>query len=303
MKPAVHHLRTCIDKLPYIRHLRAEVDKQGRYRAGHYYSPIPAQEEILASIRSADQRPDTLPDVDMRAEHQSALLLDYAPLYTQFSPSSSQNGSSRYHYPNYLFDYADAFFLFSFLRKKRPKRIIEIGSGFSSALVLDSLDGYFGEKPRITFIEPSPVRLKNLLSGSDLECVELITEKVQNVGLDIFETLESGDLLFVDSSHQVKCGSDVLYIMFFLLPILPSGIFVHFHDVFYPFEYPVSWLEKGYFYNEAYFLRAFLAYNSAWTVHFFASYVDHAFPDILEERFPLCAQWPGSSLYIRKERL
>ena len=121
----------------------------------------------------------------------------------------------------------------------------------------------------MTFIETYPDRLRGLLRPHDEGATRIIEREVQEVPIDTFSSLRAGDLLFIDSSHVIKCGSDVQFLMFEVLPQLPTGVFVHFHDVFYPFEYPAEWVLKGRYWNEDYFLRAFLSYNSEWEISFF----------------------------------
>jgi len=128
--------------------------------------------------------------------------------------------------------------------------------------MLDTVDNFFSFKPEITFIEPFPQRLKSLLKDTDKDNVTIIEKFAQDVSPSIFLNMEAGDLLFIDSSHVVKCGSDLHILMFDILPLLPKGVFVHFHDIFYPFEYPIEWVKQGRYWNENYFLRAFLSYNS-----------------------------------------
>ncbi len=295
-------IQTYVDKLPYVRHLREEVRREGRYRAGHYYSPIPAEDDVLAQINSRGPLPEDLPDVDLQPEAQLALLAEYIDFYPDVSFPQNQSSDFRYSYPNYLFDYADAFFLYSFLRKHSPKRVVEVGSGYSSAVILDTLDRLSIDRPELTFIDPNPSRLESLLREDDRKNIELVPVRAQEASPGIFSSLETGDLLFLDSSHVVKCGSDVLLFFFEILPFLPAGIFVHFHDIFYPFDYPASWLKRGFYYNEAYCLRAFLAHSSTWSIYLFSSYADFKFGDVISSRMPLCAEYPGSSLYIRKEQ-
>jgi hypothetical protein len=91
-------------------------------------------------------------------------------------------------------------------------------------------------------------------------------------------------------------------LMFEILPRLQPGVFVHFHDVFYPFDYPSEWLTEGRYWNENYFLRAFLSYNSEWSIRFFNTYVHFMFGDLIKEGMPLCAKNTGSSLYIQREQ-
>lgn len=118
--------------------------------------------------------------------------------------------------------------------------------------------------------------------------------------IEVFTALDSGDLLFIDSSHVIKCGSDVQFLMFQVLPNLSKGVFLHFHDVFYPFDYPDWVLLEGRYWNELYFLRAFLSYNSEWKIYFFNTYVATVFKDYIQENMPLCLKNPGGSLYIQK---
>jgi hypothetical protein len=99
----------------------------------------------------------------------------------------------------------------------------------------------------------------------------------------------------------VKCGSDVQLLMFEILPLLPPGVFVHFHDVFYPFEYPAYVIERGNYWNENYFLRAFLSYNYEWNIYFFNDYVASSFNDFIKEKMPLCIRNSGGSLYMQRK--
>ena len=125
-------------------------------------------------------------------------------------------------------------------------------------------------------------------------------EKVQNIPMDTFAALNAGDLLFIDSSHVVKCGSDLHFLLFDVLPRLPVGVYVHFHDVFRSFEYLEEWLSSGWYWNEGYFLRAFLSNNNAWAIRFFNNYVRFAAEDFLREKMPLCVNDIGGSLYIQR---
>jgi len=294
-------IRPFLRALPYIGNLYDQVMKQGAFPAGHYHSPIPNQDEILAYINSRTSPDLDLPDVNLNKENQFTLLKDYRRFYDELPFPEKQERGCRYYYENGWFSYSDAIFLYSFLRKHQPKRIIEIGSGFSSAVMLDTIEQFFSFRPEMTFVEPHPDRLKGLLRTHDAEQVEIIEKNVQEVSSELFSKLESGDLLFIDSSHVVKCGSDLHVLMFEILPRLPPGIYIHFHDVFYPFDYPPEWLREGRYWNENYFLRAFLSYNHEWSILFFNAYVALAFNDFIGEHLPLCVRNPGGSLYIRRD--
>ena len=295
-------IKPFLNKIPYIRNFHQRAGKQGAFPAGHYYSPIPDKNEILAYIKSRKPLEMELPDVKLNEESQFRLINEYVQFYEELPFPEKQKPEYRYYYDNNWYSYSDAIFLYSFLRKHKPKRIIEIGSGFSSAVMLDTVDGFFPHRPEIIFIEPYPDRLKSLLRSGDEDHVRIIDKKIQEVPANLFSALETGDFLFIDSSHVVKCGSDLQLLMFEILPLLPSGIFIHFHDVFYPFDYPSEWLMEGRYWNENYFLRAFLSYNCEWSIYFFNTYVAFAFNDFIKDKMPLCVKNPGGSLYIQREK-
>jgi predicted O-methyltransferase YrrM len=291
-----------IKRLPAIKKLNEQVRKQGAFPAGHYYSPIPEEEDVLAYVKSRRPPSNELLGVKLNERSQNELLNEYIDFYKDLPFPEKATPDQRYYYDNGWFSYSDAIFLYCFLRKYTPKRIIEIGSGFSSAVMLDTIDSVFSQRPEISFIEPYPNRLISLFKDGDREQVSLIDKKIQEVPSDILLALESGDLLFIDSSHVVKCDSDLHHLMFEILPRLQPGVFVHFHDVFYPFDYPSHWLMEGRYWNENYFLRAFLSYNSEWEIMFFNTYVHHMFGDLIKEKMPLCARNHGGSLYIQRQR-
>ncbi len=239
-----------------------------------------------------------LPDINLNKVSQLELLKIFEKFYDDLPFPEQKNKNCRYYFNQNFFCYADAIFLYSFLRHTLPKQIIEIGSGFSSAVILDSVEKFFDYQPEITFIEPNPDRLQNILKPQDK--VRIINRKVQELPIDVFISLNAEDLLLIDSSHVIKCGSDLQFLFFDIIPHLQTGVFVHFHDIFYPFEYPAGWILNGRHWNEGYFLRAFLAYNDAWKIYFFNDFVAIAFKSFLAEKMPLCLKNSGGSLYIQK---
>jgi len=242
------------------------------------------------------------PDIRFNAAEQFELLKTFAGFYSELPFPQSKSKNCRYYYDQTAFCYPDAIFLYCFLRHTNPAQIIEVGSGFSSGVILDTVGRFFSTTPQITFIEPYPDRLNQMLRGNDRTKVTVIEDGLQNMPIDLFTSLGAGDLVFIDSSHVLKCGSDVQFLLFEVLPRLPVGIYVHFHDVFQTFEYPNEWLLQGRYWNEAYFLRAFLAFNNSWQIYFFNNYVNTHFRDFLSERMPLCLNDIGGSLYIRRSR-
>jgi hypothetical protein len=293
-------IKLFIDKTPYLKSLHQQIKKQGIFPAGHYYSPIPDSDEILSYTKSITPPAKNLLDVKLNRKSQLGLLEEFYQFYEDLPFPEKQKTDCRYYYDNIWYSYSDAIFLYCFLRQHKPKRIIEIGSGFSSAAILDTVDSMVSYSPEITFIEPYPDRLFSLLRRDDKDRIKIVDKKLQEVSAQIFFKLAPGDLLFIDSSHVVKCGSDLELLLFDILPHLPGGIFIHFHDVFYPFNYPSEWLKRGIYWNEGYFLRAFLSYNSEWCIYFFNSYAAFAFNDFIAENMPMCLKNSGGSLYIKR---
>jgi predicted O-methyltransferase YrrM len=293
-------VRYVLDRTPYVGELRQRLRDLGTYPAGHFYSPIPARADVAAYVESLEHRPNGLAGIDLKCVEQRQLLEKFAEFYPELPFSAERRPDYRYDFGQTVFCQADAVFLYSFLRLQQPRRIIEVGSGYSSAVMLDTADRFLTCRPDITFIEPFPVTLKRLLRPGDHSKVTLIEDKVQHVPMERFTSLQAGDLLFIDSSHVMKCGSDVQFLMFEVLPRLSVGVVVHFHDVFRTFEYPRAWLLKGCYWNENYALRAFLSYNTAWEICLFGNYAVSTFNDFFKAKMPVCLENPGGSLYIRR---
>ena len=152
----------------------------------------------------------------------------------------------------------------------------------------------------LTFIEPYPDRLYSLLSASDRSVSTIHVQQVQEVALSVFDQLEAQDILFIDSSHVAKVGSDVTFLLLRILPRLKRGVIVHFHDIFYPFSYPASWIREGRAWNESLMLRAFLVGNPQFQLVAFNSYAGNFFPEVFRERFPVFLDNTGGSIWIRK---
>jgi predicted O-methyltransferase YrrM len=293
-------IRFALDRLPYVGRLREELRRSGAYPSGHFYSPIPTKAEIGARLETRPPAQDPCLGIALNRDQQFKLLQMFERFYADLPFSEEHRADCRYYFRQSTFCYADAIFLYSFLRHTQPKRIIEVGSGYSSAVMLDTVDRFFETAPQITLVEPYPDTVRKLFRPEDYRRVSLIEDVVQRVPVETFTTLETGDLLFIDSSHVVKCGSDVQYLLFDVLPHLAPGVYVHFHDVFQAFEYPAEWLRDGWYWNEDYLLRAFLSFNSAWEIVLFGNDAVHTFEPWLAEHLPLCVKNPGGSLYLRR---
>lgn len=259
---------------------------------GHYYSPIPDEALVDKIAANPLQKKRELPAIDMNEKEQLALLEHFKEYYKEIPFTTEPSEEYRYYYDNIMFSYSDAIFLFGMLRHFQPKKVIEVGSGFSSAVILDTNQHFLNNQIECTFIEPYTERLMELIRDEDegnLK-VNIVQDFVQNVPVSEFQKLEENDICFIDSSHVAKLQSDVCYLIFEVLPALKKGVIVHIHDVFNQFEYPIGWFKRGSAWNEAYLLRAFLQYNDAFKIIAFNSYLEDFHEDWFKEHMPLCLE-------------
>ena len=268
---------------------------------GHFYSPIPDLEYVARRRQQLfETAVDTLPGIDLNLPLQLSLLEEFGRYYSELPFQRERSPALRFHFPNDYFGIGDAIGLYSMLRHLRPRRVVEVGVGFSSAVMLDTNDRFLDNGTSFTFVDPNPERLESLGKPEDLTAHRLLRLTAQDVPMDVFTSLQANDLLFIDSSHVVKIGSDVVHLIAHVLPNLKDGVVVHFHDVFWPFEYPEDWLHQGIAWNEDYLLRAFLQFNDAFEIRFFTSYLFYRHRQAMADRVPLALEDPGGSLYIAK---
>ena len=267
----------------------------------HFYSPLPDLEDIRRRRGEIfDRSASSIPAIDLNEAGQLALLEQLQAFYAEQPFQAQRAPGLRYHFENGFYSYSDALFLYSLLRHLKPRRYFEIGSGFTSALALDVNERFLEGKTRIMLVEPYPQRLRSLLLPGDEKRMELLDVPLQKVDPARFAELGENDILLVDSSHVSKVGSDVHRIIFDILPLLAKGVYVHFHDIFYPFEYPEGWIMKGIAWNEAYLVRAFLQYNRAFEIVLFNTYLELKHQGWFKSKMPLCLKNPGGSLWLRK---
>jgi hypothetical protein len=295
-----------IKKLPFLRefflerdHLRAQLS-QLEFPPGHYSSPHPCIEEIKGKEAEIFECiPQIIPAVDLNDEQQMDLFQKFKEYYKEQPFAAYKKDGVRYFFENPAFGSHDGIILYCFIRQMRPKRIIEVGSGYSSCVILDTNELFFGNIS-CTLIDPNPSILLSLIPSSDKNRVRMIKSNVQDVGLDLFMDLAADDILLIDSSHVAKINSDVNYIFFDILPRIRNGVYVHFHDIRYPFEYWKEWIYAGRAWNEAYVLRAFLQYNNAFKIQYFSSFMAQFHRDELAKEMPLCTKNTGGSIWIKK---
>jgi len=266
---------------------------------GHFSSPVPSAEDLARAVAGVASSAPVI-GIDMREAEQLAFLQRLSRYYPDIQFPEHNDGSTRFAFNNPSYSWCDAIILFCMLRELHPRRIIEAGSGYSSCLILDVNELYFDWQIDCTFIEPYPELLRSLLKPQDSDRVNLVPCKLQDVETTLFETLETGDILFIDSSHVVKAGSDVLTLFANILPQLKVGTFIHFHDVFDRFEYPADWLMQGRGWNEQYFLRVFLQYNSSFRIKLFTPYMIARYGTWFRERMPDCFRNTGGHIWIER---
>jgi len=270
-----------------------------------FYSPIVDRTEVsrrAAHVWSAEvQSPDLMPGIDFRRSHQAALLAGPLGQYMRdcrFPRVLPHGAPAAYFIDNGQFAEFDARMLVGVLRHYAPRRFIEVGSGFSTLVTSSVVSTHLAGATRITAIEPFPRPFLGELGN-----VELIERKVQDVELRVFEELEAGDVLFIDSSHVSKTGSDVNYLFFEVLPRLRPGVLIHIHDIWLPLEYPQEWvLTEARSWNEQYVLRALLTGSNTYQIELAGMYLCQFEKALLRETLgeSVDGMGVGSGIWIRK---
>ena len=248
---------------------------------GHFYSPVvdineaaadqeriwpPAREPgPLAHLMKTPPFEPTVQGIDWNSALHEELLREHFPRliegYDYAESSPDDEAVDRYHEGNSQFGHADARVLFCMLRLLTPKRIVEVGAGYSTLLIADVNDRFLGGTASITCVEPYPRPFLHRLERS--QRIRLLQQRAQDVDAGVFDQLGRGDLLFIDSSHVSKTGSDVNRLFLDVLPRLKPGVVIHVHDIFFPDDYPKSWvLDEGFSWNEQYLLQALLTGNA-----------------------------------------
>jgi hypothetical protein len=302
-------IKNIVKKLPYIGPILSERDQLKIERdqlkmwvpPGHFYSPISSIEEIKAKENELyNNILNEIPGIDLNTEGQLELLNKFKEYYSELPFESNKKENLRYFFENPSYSYSDAIFLYCMIRYLNPKKIIEVGSGYSSCVILDTNELFFNKSILCTFIDPFPQLLLSLIKDTDKVNFEIIPKKLQEMDMNIFSDLSAGDILFIDSTHVSKIGSDVNHIFFKILPLIKKGVYIHFHDIFYPFEYPKEWIYEGRAWNEAYQLKAFLQYNNAFKIQFFNTFLEHFYENKFISDMPLCMKNSGGSIWIKK---
>ena len=284
----------------FSMHIKGNLFNPQEFPPGHYHSPIPSSRKVKDMESRIFHMPRSIPSVDLNEAEQIKLLEYFKGYYDEIPFKPYKEEGLTYYFENEFYSYSDAIFLYCMIRHVKPKRIIEVGSGYSSCAILDTNEIHFNGNIHCSFIEPFPERLVSLIKSSTHNNINLINQDVQDTDANIFRTLSENDILFIDSTHISKVNSDVNYIFFEVLPNLNKGVYVHFHDIFYPFEYPKEWVLGGRSWNESYLLRAFLQYNDSFKIVFYNTYLQHILKNKFLDEYPLCLKNTGGSIWLKK---
>jgi hypothetical protein len=274
----------------------------------NYYSPVPRVEELSPGLW---EKPSALGGIQFDPAGQIEFLeRDLGAHVAEFRPPRAPTGSPKEFYlENLFYGPVDAEVLHAIVRHFRPRRIVELGSGDSTLVIRDASQQNardWGDRVEHLVFDPFPrPELEPILrSFANLDAVS-----ASEVPLAVFENLDANDILFVDTTHTVKVGGEVNYLVLDALPAVGPGVIVHFHDIFLPWEYPREWitserLER--YWSEQYLLQAFLAFNPQFEVLFSAYAVAREFPDRLASLVPSfpTVKGPGdvypASIWLRR---
>jgi Methyltransferase domain len=243
--------------------------------AGQFDRPV---FPTLPQFRQCDPKP--LLDAVLRSR-EKLQRFDAAPDRGGFSFSNS------------YFTSPDAEVAYALIGELKPRQIVEVGSGNSTHLLRAAIaDGALGTQ--LVSIDPLPRR--SVESAAD----RVIDRRVEQVETSvILDALDRDDVLFIDSSHEIRTGSDVVILLLNILPALRSGVVVHLHDIFLPFEYPREWVvDNGWDWNEQYLVQALLQGSAQFAVLWPGHYLQRTFPGF-SDYFACSRPGTASSLWLR----
>jgi predicted O-methyltransferase YrrM len=256
----------------------------------HYYEPLFDDRQLRLPL----DRDRPLPGIDWNEREQLALLesFHYQDELAAI-PYDKPTGERAFYYGNPSLGPGDAEYLYCMVRNFRPRRIIEVGSGYSTLMALQAL-----RQNRLE--DPGAVGVQTCIEPYEMPWLEktgvsVIRRVVEAVDLDLFRSLERNDILFIDSSHMIRPQGDVVFEFLEVLPLLKPGVVVHVHDIFSPRDYTKRHVvDEVIFWNEQYLLEAFLTCNERFRIIGALNYLKHHHPERLNARLPLLSLYPGS---------
>jgi hypothetical protein len=265
-----------------LRHRPEVTDGWGYHiRAIHYHEPLPDFRELSAARLGQRREP---PGIAFDLPGQLGRLKH---LHSRFGAELRQLGAEAegIYLRNPYFSGLDAALYYAIVRDLKPARIFEVGAGYSTRIAARALaaNAREGRDGAITVIEPYP---EARLTEAGIE-MRLVQERVEDLDPATFGVLDRGDILFIDSSHVLRCGGDVAAELLEILPRLKPGVWVHIHDIFFPFDYPADWvIGQRIAFNEQYAVEAFLTFNDRFTVRFSNCWLATDYPEAAAELDP-----------------
>ncbi|MDY6854435.1 MAG: class I SAM-dependent methyltransferase [Thermodesulfobacteriota bacterium] len=262
-----------------------------------YYSPIPKLAKLRKKVDSFD-KPIEMVGFDWNEGTQIRLMQDIFPQYShECKFAQNENDTTNewdYFIDNSSFPVGDAFILHSMIKHFKPKKIFEVGSGFSTLVMAKAITS----PQELVSINPFPGEFESLFKTGFPGFKRLIKKPVEDINLDFFDELEANDILFIDSSHVVRPIGDVVFLYLEVIPRLKQGVIIHSHDIFLPGHIPKDWIfEQHRFWTEQYLLWALLSFNTEFEILFSAQYMKKYIEE-LQSIFP--GYWAGGSFWFRK---
>lgn len=260
----------------------------------HYYEP---QFKYSAGFDAKKIR--NLPiDFDIPSQLAALQNFQHKEELINFQKDDGSSPDSFYvNNPN--FGPGDAELYYLMIRNCKPKKIVEIGSGFSTKLAIAAVKKNKAEGFASDFFCIEPYEMPWL---EKVDEVTLVKERVETMGLELFSSLQENDILFIDSSHIIRPENDVLFVFMEILPLLKPGVMIHIHDIFSPRHYRQDWLTDMFrFWNEQYLLEAFLYNNKGFQILYSLNYLKNDFyQEVVKVLIQLQPKDEPSSFWLKK---
>lgn len=263
----------------------------------HYYEPMFNPNKLRYPL----DKDRSLPGINLNKNVQLNLLNNFC--YQNELLKFSRGGGTKYYYNNGNFGAGDAEYLYNMIRYFKPKKLIEVGSGYSTLMAIEAIEKNMLEDSayRCEHVCIEPYEMKWLEKTS----AQIIRKKVEEVELGFFQSLKENDILFIDSSHVIRPQGDVLFEYLEILPSLNKNVIIHIHDIFTPKDYPDDWVKDEIrLWNEQYLFEAFMSNNNDFEIIGALNYLSHNYTELLFEKCPVLKEQEGklppSSMWIRK---
>jgi hypothetical protein len=263
----------------------------------HYYEPLFNPKHLYKPLSNNRN----LPGINWNVEGQLELLRSFSYRQELEAMPDKFVDNAVFNFNNDSFKTGDSEYWYSIIRTKKPRRIIEIGSGNSTKMAKAAIETNKRDDAGYTCkhicIEPYEMPWLEEIG------VEVVRQRVESIDSAFFAQLEENDILFIDSSHMIRPQGDVLYEFLEIIPTLKTGVIVHIHDIFSPRDYLKEWIiDDVLFWNEQYLLEAFLSFNNDWEIIGALNYLKNNYYGILSDKCPKLSKErePGSFYIVRK---